>query len=135
MAAPVNRDRFVQRIAGMKPSRGRSVYANWANTAAAILYTLIITPIVVRSLGAERYGVWSFLNGFLAYSDLLYLGLGASLVRYVAEHVERREFAQLRRLVSVVWTIYLGLAILAISLCFGIGSVLPRILHFSDGDI
>lgn len=117
----------------MKPSLHRNVYANWANTAATILYTLVVTPIVVRSLGAEQYGVWSFLNGFLAYSDLLYLGLGASLVRYVAEYVERREFAQLRRLVSIVWTIYLGLAILAVSLCVGIGRALPGFLHLGEG--
>jgi O-antigen/teichoic acid export membrane protein len=108
-----------------EPSLTRNVFSNWANTAATILYTLIITPIVVRALGSEMYGVWSFINGFLAYSDLLYLGLGTALIRYVAEYVQRRDLEGLGRLVSVVWTIYVGVGILAMLIAIGVGIYLP----------
>ena len=53
----------------------------------------VVTPIVVRSLGIERYGIWSFLNGLLAYSELLYFGLGSALVKYAAQYRARDDIA------------------------------------------
>ena len=69
-----------------RPALARNVVSNWISIFTALVYGFLITPLVVRALGDELYGVWSFLNGLLAYSDLLYFGLGASLIRRVAEH-------------------------------------------------
>jgi O-antigen/teichoic acid export membrane protein len=119
-------ERNLNALAATRASLTRNVFANWANTIATVVYTLIITPTVVRALGTEKYGLWSFLNGFLAYSDLLYLGLGTSVIRYVAEHWTRNETPQLARIVSVVWTIYTMLGALALLLCVELGLWVPR---------
>jgi hypothetical protein len=64
----------------------RNVFSNWTATPFSIPYSLFITPIVVRARETELYGVWSVLNGLLAYSDLLCTGLGAALTRYLAQY-------------------------------------------------
>ena len=67
-------------------SLARNVLSNWIGIPITVAYGLVITPIIVRALDTELYGVWSFLNGLLMYSDLLYVGLGSALIKYVAQH-------------------------------------------------
>jgi O-antigen/teichoic acid export membrane protein len=93
----------------------RGVISKWAVLVATTVYTLLVTPIVIAHLGDEGYGVWSYLNGLMAYSDLFYLGLGVATVRYTAQHLARNDATALNRLVSVVLTVYaiVGMACLA----------------------
>ena len=83
------------------PSLMRNVLSNWTVLGSAVLYSLLITPTVVHALDREAYGIWSFLNAFVAYSNLFYLGLGAALLRFGAEHYAARNRSALNRLVSV----------------------------------
>ncbi len=64
------------------------------NAAAAFAFQAFLTvvglastAVLVRTLGAERFGGWSLLGVVLAYGTLLDIGLGTSLVRRAAtEH-------------------------------------------------
>jgi O-antigen/teichoic acid export membrane protein len=80
-----------------------------------IVFSLFVTPLVVRSLEKELYGIWSFLNGLLAYSDLLYLGLGSALIKFVAQYRLRGDLLALNRLVSVVFSVYIALGTLSLA--------------------
>ena len=106
----------------------RNAAANWALLASSIAYSLLVTPWVVRALGTEGYGVWSFLNGLTAYADLFYLGLGASLVRYLAEYRALNDLRSMRRLCSVVFTIYLAIGGLLLVLAIGLSPLVPELL-------
>ena len=79
---------------------------------SGIIYTLVITPVVIQALEREAYGIWSFLNALVAYSTLLYLGLGAALVKYVAEYYAVGDRSALNRLVSVVFSVYTSISLL-----------------------
>jgi len=103
---------FLQKI--KDPSLVRNVAFNWGSTATAIGYSLFITPIVVRALDKELYGIWSFLNGIITYSDLLYLGLGSSLIRDVALLCGSDKREQLSRLIRVILSIYAVLGCLCV---------------------
>ena len=103
----------------------RNVLSNWLVLALGIAYTFVVTPIVVRSLGIEGYGVWSFLNGLLAYSELLYLGLGSAVVKYVAQYRARNDLAGINRLASVVGSIYGLLGLISLTTLIGISQFVP----------
>jgi O-antigen/teichoic acid export membrane protein len=104
----------------------RNVLSNWSALGSAVLYSLLITPTVIRALDKEAYGVWSFLNALMAYSGLFYLGLGAALVRYTAHHYAVGDRTSLNRLVSVVLSIFTGLGVFS----FVAGAVLaPQLPH------
>ncbi len=107
-------------------SLARNVLSNWTVTALAIVSTFIITPIVVGVLQKEQYGVWSFLNGLLVYSDLLYLGLGSALIKSVAESQATSDRAALNRTASVVLSIYLVLGLICLGTFAGLSPLVPR---------
>ena len=90
----------------MKSSLARNVASSWAVTASGVAYALFITPVVVKALGQEQYGVWSFLNGLTGYSSLLYLGVGSALVKYIATYSASHDQAAINRLTSVAVTIF-----------------------------
>lgn len=103
----------------------RNVLSNWIGIPITVAYGLIITPIIVRALDTELYGVWSFLNGLLVYSDLLYVGLGAALIKYVAQHRANDDQAGMNRLLSVVLGIYGTVGVVCCVAMVAISTVVP----------
>jgi O-antigen/teichoic acid export membrane protein len=105
----------------------RNVGSSWAVTATGVIYALYSTPLVVDALGDERYGVWSFLNGLIGYSSLLYLGVGSALVKYIATHTARQDLEAINRLASVAVSIFCVLGLLALSVFVGLGGSIARV--------
>ena len=108
-------------------SLARDVLSNWIGIPLTVAYGLIITPIVVRALDTELYGVWSFLNGLLVYSDLLYVGLGSALIKYVAQLRANDDQPGMNRLFSVVFGIYGVIGIVCWGVMIGISAVVPSL--------
>lgn len=106
-------------------SLARNVLSNWIGIPITVAYGLIITPIIVRALDTELYGVWSFLNGLLVYSDLLYVGLGSALIKYVAQHRANDDQAGMNRLFSVVVGIYGVIGIICCVVMIALSAVVP----------
>ena len=108
-------------------SLARNVISNWLGIPVSVAYGLIVTPIIVRALNTELYGVWSFLNGLLMYSDLLYVGLGSALVKYVAQHRANSDQSAINRLISVVGGIYTVLGIVCFVVMSAMSLVVPHL--------
>jgi O-antigen/teichoic acid export membrane protein len=108
-------------------SLARNVFSNWLVLAARLAYSLVITPIVVRTLDVERYGVWSFLNGLLAYAEIFYLGLGVAFIKYVAQALARRDQSAVLRLVRVIATLYSVQGAVVLGLMLWVGAALPGV--------
>lgn len=118
-------------LAGLVPaslrrrSLTRNVVVNWATAVLNAASALILTPLVVRSLTQESYGVWSFLNGLSLYSNLLYVGLGTAFMRRLSEAVGRGDGPALSRLASLALTIYAGLGLICLTLALALGPLVP----------
>jgi len=108
-------------------SLARNVLSNWLNIPVRVAYGLIITPIMVRALDTELYGVWSFVNGLLMYSDLLYVGLGSAVIKYVAQHRANNDQPAINRLISVVGGIYGVIGIICFAVMSAMSAVVPHI--------
>src|SRR4051794_18404714 len=84
---PLLRD--LETMASSNRSGKRQVLANalasWSGFAAQVVAAFLTTPIIIRGLGDDRYGVWSLIESILAYLMLLDLGLTASVVYYIAK--------------------------------------------------
>jgi O-antigen/teichoic acid export membrane protein len=74
--------------------------ANWIGFAAQLVVAFFMSPILVHGLGAQRYGVWSLVESVLAYLLLFDLGIGASVVRYVARFEANGDQDRLNRIFS-----------------------------------
>ncbi len=70
------------------PSRFRRIVsAIWSGAAARLLsslLTLVSLPLVVRYLGAERYGVWATITSTVIWINLLDLGIANTLTNHIS---------------------------------------------------
>ena len=123
-----------QPAAKATPSRGlasyllRATIANWIVTLLTIAYAFVITPILLRVLDKDLYGVWSFLNGLLDYSNLLYLGLGAAFIKFLSQYRAARNEEAANRLASVVLVLYSAIGLLCLVLCVALAPAVPGLL-------
>ena len=73
---------------------------------ATVLSCLVLTPVIVNSLGNEQYGVWSIAAALITYLALLDFGLGPTVVRHGAEYRGRRAPEETNALVSAGLVVY-----------------------------
>src|SRR5205085_8931657 len=62
----------------------RNTVTSWANNAVAVGTTLLLTPLVLRSLGAPAYGVWMLLIQLAGYTGLIDMGIQQAVAKRVA---------------------------------------------------
>ena len=97
-----------------KRSLTRNVVMGWTSTVVGAAVAFALTPLVVATLDRELYGIWAFLNSLIIYSNLLYLGLGASFLRQFSEAVGRDDIGTQSRLLAVALTVYTGIGLMCV---------------------
>lgn len=60
--------------------------------------TIVLMPVIIRSIGIDNYGLWGILLGILGYLQFLDLGVSSSLERYVAFYHARKDLLSLQKL-------------------------------------
>lgn len=81
--------------------------ASYTNLFIAILTALILVPIVESHVGKSHYGIYQFVISLTIYSELMSMGLGKTIERYVAKYAEEQQENMEGAIVSIVLTIYL----------------------------
>lgn len=91
-----------------------------------VLSTLLLTPLIISSLGDAEYGVYKLIASVTGYLLLLDLGMGNSVVRYVAKYRETDDIESSKKFLGVCVVFYSIVAAIVIAL----GAVL--IVFFQD---
>ncbi len=84
----------------MSSSLARSLTANWIGQAVNVVVGLIVPAMVVRSLGAEQYGVWALAVSLAGHLSILDLGSRHAVVRYVAQYRSAGDSASIAKILS-----------------------------------
>lgn len=71
-----------------------------------VLSTLLLTPFIISSLGNAEYGVYKLIAAITSYLLLLDLGMGNSVVRYVAKFKENQDTESSRKYLGVCLVFY-----------------------------
>jgi O-antigen/teichoic acid export membrane protein len=108
--------------------------ANYTGSFIVLGIGFLLTPLLVRSLGATQYGIWVLVGSLTAYFQLLDVGLSASLVRYVAYSIAQNRESELSDLASTVFALYLGLAAIAGLLMLALASSAPALFNLPPQD-
>jgi O-antigen/teichoic acid export membrane protein len=66
----------------------------------SVVLAFVMTPVIVRGLGYEWYGIWELAIGLVGYFGVLELGVGPALVAYVANAVARDDDQELNRILN-----------------------------------
>jgi O-antigen/teichoic acid export membrane protein len=81
------------RRASLRLNAVASVAGNLSFFAALFL----LTPLAIRELGAEAWGIWQIVGAITAYATLLNLGLGTTIHQEVAYQSTRGDWERLSR--------------------------------------
>lgn len=85
----------------------RNIAANWIGLAANVVASFFMAPFVVNQLGATYYGIWALVMQFTGYLYLLDFGVRDSVIKYTAKYRAQAKPAQLNRILSVAFLLYL----------------------------
>jgi O-antigen/teichoic acid export membrane protein len=87
-----------------RPAILRGLTASYVQTAITLAITFVTTPLFLRLLGAELFGLWATISSILAYFSLTGMGLPQAVAnRLAASHAQGRSDETADLLVSAAW--------------------------------
>ncbi len=92
----------------------RNVLTTYLSTIVSALQVLLVTPLLVRGLGPDQYGIWSLVVSIGLFAILLDLGLSSATIRYVAEYEELGQRSLVVATVAASFWMLAGLACLVV---------------------
>ena len=101
--------------------------------AIMIIVTFFMTPILVKGLGDDRYGIWVFVESIIKYLALFDLGITAAVVKYVAKFNASQDKVEINRVYSTSLAIFsfLGLLIILTTGIYLVWGGLPKSIDSS----
>ena len=72
----------VSQARSWRSSLAQGVVYNWASLVLVTLCSILLTPVMIRHLGAQQYGMWVLIMSLVDQYGLLDMGMGAALSRY-----------------------------------------------------
>lgn len=103
------------------------VIINYLILALNIVIGLVYTPFMISKLGDGQYGIYSLANSLISFVTLLDLGFGQTLVRYISKARVTDNKSEEYRLNGLFLKMYLGIAVVALAVGFGIVSLYPKL--------
>jgi O-antigen/teichoic acid export membrane protein len=107
----------------------------YAVYGAAVFSGLVVTPIVIRSLGKSGYGVWSFIGAVTIYLSLLDFGVGPAIVRFGAEARGRRAPHELNEIASTGLVLYAVIGAVTLPVGAALSWLVPWFAHVHGGHL
>lgn len=113
----------------------KSIGSTWLLNVLQILVLMKLTPYVVGNLGTDLNGVWVTIVSMTGILSLFILGVPMASVRFITEHVARKDAPAANRAIATC----LGIALFLGACALAIGSALwfafdARYLHGALGE-
>src|SRR5215510_12887367 len=77
-----------------------NVLWSWLGGGVNLFAGIILTPYIIRKLGADGYGIWSLLFSLVSYYTLLDFGIRSAIIRYSAHFLARKEPSKINEIVN-----------------------------------
>lgn len=90
------------------------VVLSYGQTVLNAIITLAYTPIMLRLLGQNEYGIYTMAASMISYLGLLNFGLGSSYIRYYTRYQQRGDTNGLAQLNGIFFTVYLVISLVAL---------------------
>jgi O-antigen/teichoic acid export membrane protein len=90
--------------------------------------SLILTPLIIHSLGDKMYGLWVVVGTFIGYYGLMDLGLDLAIARFISRAIGIKDYSESNRVINTALFIFsiLGFIILLVSIV--IAYIMPYLI-------
>jgi len=96
----------------------RNIFSNWTGYLVSVVIGLILSPVVVHSLGNNLYGIWTIIVAFSGYYGLVNLGIAPAVSYYLSHHYARKEYDQINQVASTAFFALTLLSFVVLSISF-----------------
>jgi O-antigen/teichoic acid export membrane protein len=111
-------------------SLSRNVLFGFLSWLMPLGFTVVLTPLIVHGLGAEFYGLYALVMGFVAYSFTF--TVGRAITKYVAAYRANEQYERIGEVLSTTLLINLVIGVLsAISLALCTNILITRVLNIA----
>ena len=110
----------------------RNALGVYAVYAAAIVSGLVVTPVVIHSIGKDAFGIWSFIGSATIFLSLLDLGVGPSIVRFGAEARGRRATDDVNEIASAGLALYGAITLASVPIGLVLAWIVPILVDAPD---
>ena len=104
----------------------RAAATSWIAVLANAAVAFVLTPVILRHLGDEAFGLWVLVTTIVNYYGLGDVGVRASVLRYVSRQNALGDKDGVNNVVATAFYFYGGLSVLFIGLSFLLAASLPR---------
>ncbi len=111
----------------------RNITSNWVGFAVNAAVTLILTPFVLRELGAARYGIWILTSSFVGYYGFLDLGFRTGVVQYLTRYLAVNDYERGSDCISSAVSALSVLSMVMVILSFGGAVAAPYLFALPPG--
>jgi O-antigen/teichoic acid export membrane protein len=84
---------------------------NFVGYAWPILFSILITPIIVRYLGVREYGIYIFISTILSLMTLLDMGITTAATKYLAQYHAEQQVEKMKELLHSLNSLFLGIGV------------------------
>lgn len=77
-----------------------AVMSRWVSMGISILLGLFITPIIIKTLGNELYGLWGLAASFVGFYGLFDFGISSAVARFLGNAIGAKDIKQFNRVIS-----------------------------------
>lgn len=113
----------------------RGVAFNWLGRGASLIIVLFMTPFLVRTLGAESYGLWAIVMAFTNYYAMADLGLRSAATKYIAQFLALNDSQSVSKIIATSIATYSAAGGVLLILVGAFSWVFPQLFsssHYSE---
>lgn len=107
----------------------RGVFFNWLGGACAFVIAFVVTPVLVRGLGNEAYGIWAVVISLTSYYSLADLGLRTAGVKYIAQYAAVQDYESVNKVVATLLGLCAMLSLLSLGVAGGVALAFPHLFQ------
>lgn len=104
----------------------RNAVANQGAFFVSVAVALVLSPLVVRSLGDESYGYWTLVMSLTSYYSFIDLGIRSAVTQYVARYLAAKDRENLTKTINTSLTVLSGIAVFICLLAAAMAILFPR---------
>ena len=84
----------------------KGVFLSYVSVGISTFSGLVFTPLLIRVMGQDQYGLYELIGSLAAYMSILNLGFGTTVVRYVSYCRAKGDKRQEASILAIVMRIY-----------------------------
>ena len=104
---------------------------NAVGQSGMVISSIILTPIIISTLGDDRFAIWSLVTLVVSLIGFLDFGVSGSYSKYIAEYHTKNAFDKVNGIIVCGLGLYSIISIIIIAIGIPLIQLMPKIFNVS----